>query len=80
MLEVTGLTQWYDGQTAIDSLNLTIERGEMFCPLGANGAGKTTTINLFLNFIPPTAGSASMNTVEIGHTDLERINLQHMKD
>jgi ABC-2 type transport system ATP-binding protein len=39
----------YNGTIALDSLNLKIEPGEVFCLLGANGAGKTTTINLFLN-------------------------------
>jgi len=45
----------YNGATSLDSLDLKIEPGEVFCLLGANGAGKTTTINLFLNFIerPP---------------------------
>src|SRR5919109_346310 len=58
MLQANDLTKRYDNHTALDQLNLTIDRGEIFCLLGANGAGKTTTINLFLNFIPPTAGQA----------------------
>jgi ABC-2 type transport system ATP-binding protein len=71
MLQATGLTKRYDGQTALDGLNLTIERGEVFCLLGANGAGKTTTINLFLNFIPPTEGSASINGLDVVEHPLE---------
>ena len=71
MLQATGLTKRYDGQIALDSLNLTIERGEVFCLLGANGAGKTTTINLFLNFIPPTEGSASINGLDVVKHPLE---------
>jgi ABC-2 type transport system ATP-binding protein len=71
MLQATGLTKRYDGQTALDRLNLTIERGEVFCLLGANGAGKTTTINLFLNFIPPTAGTASINGLDVVKHPLE---------
>ena len=47
MLQATGLTKRYNNShTALDHLNLTIERGDVFCLLGANGAGKTTTINL----------------------------------
>jgi ABC-2 type transport system ATP-binding protein len=71
MLQATGLTKRYDGQTALDCLNLTIERGEVFCLLGANGAGKTTTINLFLNFIPPTEGTASINGLDVVKHSLE---------
>ena len=33
--------------------------------LGANGAGKTTTINLFLNFIPPTSGTGTINGMDV---------------
>jgi ABC-2 type transport system ATP-binding protein len=56
MLEAVNLSKRYQDTIALDSLNLTIRAGEIFCLLGANGAGKTTTINLFLNFIEPTAG------------------------
>jgi ABC-2 type transport system ATP-binding protein len=71
MLQATGLTKRYGGQTALEGLNLTIERGEVFCLLGANGAGKTTTINLFLNFIPPTEGNASINGLDVVKYPLE---------
>src|SRR6185369_1831622 len=39
---------------ALDSLDLTVNEGEVFGFLGPNGAGKTTTINLLLNFMQPT--------------------------
>jgi len=59
VLEAVDLTKRYeDGLLALDHLNLKVERGEIFCLLGANGAGKTTTINLFLNLIEPTEGTA----------------------
>jgi ABC-2 type transport system ATP-binding protein len=50
---------------ALDHLNLTILPGEVFCLLGANGAGKTTTINLFLNFIDPSGGTARINGLDV---------------
>jgi len=57
MLQAIELTKRYeDGQLALETLNLEIKPGEIFCLLGANGAGKTTTINLFLNFIEPSDG------------------------
>lgn len=61
MLEALGLTKRYeDGLLALDHLDLVVEAGEIFCLLGANGAGKTTTINLFLNLIEPTEGTAKI--------------------
>jgi ABC-2 type transport system ATP-binding protein len=66
MIEATELTKRYeDGLLALDTMNLRIDRGEIYCLLGANGAGKTTTINLFLNFIQPTAGRASISGIDV---------------
>ena len=72
MIEATDLTKRYeDGLLAVDHLNLNIEEGEIFCLLGANGAGKTTTINLFLNFIEPTAGTPKINGIDVTKDPLE---------
>ena len=71
MLSATNLTKLYGSTTALDSLCLTITPGEIFCLLGANGAGKTTTINLFLNFIPPTSGTATINGMDVVQHPLE---------
>jgi len=71
MLSATNLTKLYGSTTALDSLCLTITPGEIFCLLGANGAGKTTTINLFLNFIPPTSGTATINGMDVVRHPLE---------
>jgi ABC-2 type transport system ATP-binding protein len=67
VIEAIGLRKTFGANVAVEGLNLAIRPGEVFCLLGANGAGKTTTINLFLNFIPPTAGEArvcGLNVVE----------------
>jgi ABC-2 type transport system ATP-binding protein len=71
MLEAVNLTKRYNGVTALDDLTLRVMPGEVFCLLGANGAGKTTTINLFLNFVPPTAGTARINGVDVTQQPLE---------
>jgi ABC-2 type transport system ATP-binding protein len=71
MLEAIGLTKQYGAQPALVDLNLKIEPGEVFCLLGANGAGKTTTINLFLNFVPPTSGTARINGLDVVERSLE---------
>lgn len=46
--------------TALDGLNLTIHRGEVFGLLGPNGSGKSTTIKLLLDLIFPTRGKATV--------------------
>jgi ABC-2 type transport system ATP-binding protein len=66
MLETINLTKTYeDGRLAVDHLSFKVEPGEIFCMFGANGAGKTTTINLFLNFIPPTEGTALIEGIDV---------------
>ena len=55
----------FNNFTALNSLNLQINEGEIFCLLGANGAGKTTTINILLGFVSPTSGTASINNLEV---------------
>lgn len=71
MLEAKNLTKRYNGVTALDTLTLTVAPGDVFCLLGANGSGKTTTINLFLNFIQPTSGSAAVNGIDVVAEPLE---------
>ena len=72
MLQAIDLTKRYeDNLLALDHLNLEIKEGEIFCLLGANGAGKTTTINLFLNFIDPTSGTALINGIDVTKNPLE---------
>jgi ABC-2 type transport system ATP-binding protein len=56
-----GLTKRFgEDVLAVHDLDLSIEEGEIFGFLGPNGAGKSTTINVLLDFIRPTAGSAQV--------------------
>lgn len=71
MLEAKNLTKRYGSHTALNSLNLRIQPGEIFALLGQNGAGKTTTINLFLGFIEPTEGTASINGISVAENPKE---------
>lgn len=52
------LTKRYKDVTAVDSLELTVEEGELFSLLGVNGAGKTTTIKMLSCLTKPTSGDA----------------------
>jgi ABC-2 type transport system ATP-binding protein len=54
------LTRRYGDVLAVDDLDLTVERGEIYGFLGLNGAGKTTTIRMLLGMIRPSAGHASL--------------------
>ena len=72
MIEAVDLSKRYeDGVLALDQLNLKVDVGEIFCLLGANGAGKSTAINLMLNFIEPTQGTARINDIDVSRDPLE---------
>ncbi|HOX41724.1 MAG TPA: ABC transporter ATP-binding protein [bacterium] len=58
IIELRGLTKCYGSIRAVDDLNLSIQKGEIFGLLGPNGAGKTTTILMILGLTEPTSGSA----------------------
>ncbi|MFW6436290.1 MAG: ABC transporter ATP-binding protein [Halococcoides sp.] len=58
VIDIDGLVKQYGSLTALDDVSLTVESGEVFGFLGPNGAGKSTTINILLDFVRPTAGSA----------------------
>jgi len=55
-IEIEHLVKRFDGFTAVDDVNLTVHRGEVFGLLGPNGAGKTTTIRMLLGLLRPTSG------------------------
>jgi ABC-2 type transport system ATP-binding protein len=52
------LTKVFGRFTAVDALNLSVNRGELFGLLGPNGAGKTTTVRMLCTLIEPTRGTA----------------------
>ncbi|MEF8775549.1 MAG: ABC transporter ATP-binding protein [Haloarculaceae archaeon] len=59
-IETTGLEKAYGDVTALAGLDLKVREGEVFGFLGPNGAGKSTTIDVLLDFVRPTAGSATV--------------------
>jgi ABC-2 type transport system ATP-binding protein len=60
VIELAGLTKRYGSFTAVDRLDLTIRRGEIFGLLGPNGAGKSTTILMMLGLTEPAAGKVEV--------------------
>ncbi len=71
MLKAIELSKTYEDKVALNSLDLTVEAGEIYCLLGANGAGKTTTINLFLNFAKPDTGKALVKGIDVSEKPFE---------
>ncbi|MGH7696612.1 MAG: ABC transporter ATP-binding protein [Gemmatimonadaceae bacterium] len=59
-VETHGLRKVFGPIVALEGLDLTIERGEVFGLLGPNGSGKTTTIRMLTGLMAPTAGSATV--------------------
>ena len=57
-IETSSLRKRYKNITAVDGLELTVERGELFSLLGVNGAGKTTVIKMLSCLTRPSAGDA----------------------
>jgi ABC-2 type transport system ATP-binding protein len=60
VIETNDLTKRFGELTAVDGLDLVIEEGEIYGFLGPNGAGKSTTINMLLDLIRRSSGSASV--------------------
>ncbi len=59
-VEARGLVKQYGRITAVDHVDLTVNRGDVYGFLGPNGAGKTTTLRMMLGLIYPTAGSVRL--------------------
>lgn len=57
-IRTESLTKTFGNHTAVDSLNLTVEEGEIFGLVGPDGAGKTTTMRLLTSIMEPTSGEA----------------------
>jgi len=58
VVETKNLTKFYGKECAVDKINFSINKGEIFGLLGPNGAGKTTTVSMFSCLIKPTDGDA----------------------
>jgi len=59
-IETTNLIKKFGNLTAVDNIDLTVKKGEIFGFLGPNGAGKTTTIKLLTGLLKPTSGTVKI--------------------
>src|SRR3954453_18254289 len=62
-VQTAGLTRVYGSMIALNALDLTVNRGDLFGFIGSNGAGKTTTLRILATFLAPSAGKAQV----LGH-------------
>ena len=74
-VDIRELTRRFGALTAVSSLTLQINRGEVFGLLGPNGSGKTTTIRMLCGLIEPTAGTAFVAGIDI-RVAPERVKMQ----
>jgi ABC-2 type transport system ATP-binding protein len=59
-ITVENLTHTYGTRCALDNVNFTVARGEIFCLLGPNGSGKTTLFKILSTLMPPTSGNVNI--------------------
>jgi branched-chain amino acid transport system ATP-binding protein len=73
LLEMERLTKRFSGLTAVDHVDLTVERGETKAIIGPNGAGKSTTINLVTGLLDPTEGHVYYDPTGEAASDIHEI-------
>src|SRR5262245_28822142 len=62
-VQTFALTRLYGSMIALNALDLTVNRGDLFGFIGSNGAGKTTTLRILATFLAPSSGKAEV----LGH-------------
>lgn len=67
LLEIRNLSKTFDGQLAVDDVNLTIYKGEIFALLGASGCGKSTLLRMLAGFEMPSSGQIVLDGQDLAH-------------
>ena len=71
MLQIEGLTKRFGAFTAVDNISFFVDRGEVLGFLGPNGAGKTTAMRMVTGFLPPTAGTVTVDGFDVSRQPIE---------
>ena len=71
-IHAVGLSKRFGDTVAVNSLSMTVQRGEVFGFLGPNGAGKTTVVKLLLGLVRPTGGEALVLGAPLGDRETRR--------
>jgi ABC-2 type transport system ATP-binding protein len=81
ILRTENLTRRYGDFTALDNLNLTVHKGEVYGYIGPNGAGKTTTFRILCGLLDPTEGKAIVADTDVtGNRDLLKQRVGYLPD
>jgi ABC-type branched-subunit amino acid transport system ATPase component len=73
LLEVRGLVKRFLGVTAVDGVDLSVERGELVSLIGPNGSGKTTLFNCVTGFLPADGGRVLFRGADVTNLAPHRI-------
>ncbi len=71
LLEINQLRKEYASLVAVNDLNLTIDKGQVLGLIGPNGAGKTTLLRMLATVLPPTDGTALIDSIDLRKKPLE---------
>lgn len=71
MIDVLGVTKFYDDFKAVDNLTFSIKDGEVTGLLGPNGAGKTTTLRMLSSYLEPDLGSVEINGINTKESPID---------
>jgi branched-chain amino acid transport system ATP-binding protein len=80
LLETYGLTKRFSGLTAVDQVDLSVERGNTRAVIGPNGAGKSTFINLVTGLLEPTEGHVYYDPSDADVADLDELERTPAED
>lgn len=69
-IALQGICKAFGSQIILDSIDLQIQEGSIYCLLGKNGAGKSTLINILINLIPPSKGKVSINGLQYDQSEI----------
>lgn len=73
LLDVKGLSKNFGGLVAVDSVDLSIDEGQIVSVIGPNGAGKTTFFNMISGLVTPSAGDIVFDGKKINNLTPEKV-------
>src|SRR5260370_34155938 len=74
LLKVRGVTKKFGGLTALDGVDLAVERGEILGLIGPNGSGKTTLVNVVTGIYGANAGAIRFEGAEISRASPQKVH------
>lgn len=75
-IDVRAVSKFYGSLHAVDGINLTVQRGEIFGLIGHNGAGKSTLFKMMLGLIAPSAGEILINGTAVTGSEFRHTRRQ----